>query len=211
MSRKGREGGQKGGGKHAEGTGVVLLLLARVTAGPEASPGGMDLLSLFFGSKTSGLRALPAFEATASPNPPQHSFPGAGRQEGPAPASTAAPPAHSLQGAKTEGQGGEDRGRRDRESRVCIPGLCSTTQAPREDRLEWQPQTSHFGADILPTPSPQLTTTRGFQLALQRPTKACESTCPVSRMCPPIPPPCLPQDALLLSVPPSFLFPFLLS
>lgn len=39
--------------------------------GPEASPAGTDLLSLFVGSKTSGLRALPAFEATDSPNPPR--------------------------------------------------------------------------------------------------------------------------------------------
>lgn len=76
--------------------------------------------------------------------------------------------------------------------------------------MEWQSQTPHLGADILPTPPPQLTT-HGFQLALQRPTEACESTCPASRVCLPIPLPCLPQEALLLSVPPSFLLPFLLS
>lgn len=55
---------------------VILALWARVRVHAESSPGAMDLLSPL-GPKASGLTAVPAFEATVSPNPPLALFHGA--------------------------------------------------------------------------------------------------------------------------------------
>lgn len=138
MSGKGREGGQEGGDKHAEGAGVVLLLLARVPVGPEASPRGGGLPSLSFGSKTSGLRALPA-EATTSPNPPP-AFLLRGCESGGPCRSSPSPP----QPPGSDGRG--QRRRRPWEERLRVPDLCRRALPNNnglQERTGWRGNPKH--------------------------------------------------------------------